>query len=66
MKYVSKSQLAEAAGVSYKTFQRWLVRNDDRLTALGYERSCKLVPPSVVAFICREYDIDEEELRGIA
>ena len=35
MKAMSKSQLAAAAGVSIKTFQRWLVRHSEELALLG-------------------------------
>ena len=62
MKYASKSQLAEAAGVSYKTFQRWIKRNEQRLLPLGYIPSSRLLSPALVRFICAEYDIDLDEL----
>lgn len=61
MKYVSKSMLAQAAGVSYRTFQRWLHQNRERLIEQGFSPTSKLVTPRVAEFICREYGIDLDD-----
>lgn len=62
MKYISKAELAMAAGVSYRTFQRWLKQNRERLVPLGYSPTSKLVTPRIAQFICHEYGIDEAEI----
>ena len=58
MKAMSKSQLAAAAGVSIKTFQRWLVRHSEELAMLGVKPCDKLLPPVAVKFIVEQYCID--------
>ena len=58
MKAMSKSQLAAAAGVSIKTFQRWLVRHSEELAMLGVKPRDKLLPPVAVKFIVEQYCID--------
>ena len=58
MKAMSKSQLAAAAGVSIKTFQRWLVRHSEELALLGVKPLDKLLPPVAVKFIVEQYCID--------
>ena len=42
MKSMSKAQLAEAAGVNMRTFQRWLSRHKDELVVLGVRPRNKL------------------------
>ena len=66
MKRYSKSQLAEAAGVSYSTFARWLKANEHKLIEIGYQPSARLLSPRLTDFICAEYGIDEEDLRLVA
>ena len=55
---MSKSQLAAAAGVSIKTFQRWLVRHSEELALLGGKPRDKVLPPVAVKFIVEQYCID--------
>ena len=55
---MSKSQLATAAGVSIKTFQRWLVLHSEELALLGVKPRDKLLPPVAVKFIVEQYCID--------
>lgn len=55
---MSKSQLAAAAGVSIKTFQRWLVRHSEELALLGVKPRDKLLPPVAVKIIVEQYCID--------
>jgi len=50
--------MAEAAGVNYKTFQRWMQAHRDELAHLGVCRTSKLLPPKAVRWICNEYGID--------
>ena len=58
MKAMSKSQLAAAAGVSMRTFQRWLVRHSEELALLGVKPRDKLLPPGAVKFVVEQYCID--------
>ena len=58
MKSAYKYELAEAAGVSYTTFYRWLSSNRDTLASFGVKPKTKLLPPRAVEWICREYGID--------
>ena len=58
MKTAYKFELAEAAGVSYRTFQRWLAEKKAELARLGARPRQQLLPPRAVEWICREYGID--------
>ncbi len=62
MKSYYKYELARAAGVSCKTFQRWLSQNTQTLSEMGVASRTKLLPPKVVKWICDQYGIDEDEL----
>ena len=58
MKSMSMAQLAEAAGVNMRTFQRWLSRHKDELVVLGVRPRDKLLPPVAVKYIAEQYGID--------
>ena len=58
MKSYYKFELADAAGVNYRTFQRWLSRNKEKMAELGVSPRKKILPPRAVEWICREYGID--------
>ena len=58
MKSAYKFELANAAGVGYRTFQRWLSENRSKLAELGARPRQQLLPPKAVEWICREYGID--------
>ena len=58
MKSAYKYELADAAGVNYRTFQRWLQGHQDELEGKGVKRSSKLLPPKAVSWICQQYGID--------
>ena len=58
MKSVYKYELAEAAGVSSRTFRRWLSSNRDALASFGVNATTKILPPRAVEWICRQYGID--------
>lgn len=45
MKYISKKEFAERAGVSKRTFGRWMAQHDAELRRLGVEKHDKLVSP---------------------
>ncbi len=51
MKAMSKQQLADRAGVSLKTLNRWLQPYRDELAAMGYNPSMRVLPPRIVKFI---------------
>ena len=53
-----KYELANAAGVSDRTFRRWLSENTEPLSRLGVKPTTKMLPPRAVEWICREYGID--------
>ena len=58
MRSYSKTQLAEAAGVSVATFRRWLKTDEAYLHSQGIQASAKLLPPPVVRYLCEKYCID--------
>lgn len=53
-----KSELAHAAGVSMRTFSRWLSNNEEELAHLGVTKQMRLLPPIAVRRICELYGID--------
>ena len=62
MKSYLKSEIARAAGVSYRTFQRWLQQQSEQLSLLGVMPRTQLIPARAAQWICGQYGIDEEEL----
>ena len=62
MKSYFKYELARAAGVSNRTFGRWLRSQNEALAQWGVTPQQKLLPPVAVLWICRQYGIDEGEL----
>ena len=62
MKSAYKNELAEAAGVSYTTFYRWLAGNRETLATFGVKPSAKMLPPKAVKWVCDKYGIDYAEV----
>ena len=62
MRSYFKSELARAAGVSYRTFQRWLQQNCAILSEMGVMPRTQLIPARAAHWICGQYGIDEGEL----
>ena len=62
MKSYYKYELAEAAGVSTRTFGRWLSRQSETLAKWGITPRTQMLPPVAVKWICGQYGIDEGEL----
>ena len=62
MKSYFKYELARAAGVSMRTFSRWLSQNTSFLAELGVMPTAKLIPARAAQWICSRYGIDEGEL----
>ena len=58
MKSMLKSELAAAAGVSGKTFRRWLLTDEKFLCEKGVKPKTKMLPPNVVKYLIEKYCID--------
>ena len=57
-KFISKKQLAELAGVSPRTFTRYLASRRHILEAMGVLPNARLLPPQAVKYVCEDYYID--------
>ena len=57
-KFISKKQLAELAGVSPRTFTRYLATRRHILDAMGISPKARLLPPQAVKYVCEDYCID--------
>ena len=55
---MSKSELAQAAGISVDTLVRWLEPHRQQLETLGMQPKMRVLPPRVVAFIVETFCID--------
>ena len=58
MKAMYKSELAELAGVSPRTFRRYLQTRRSVLNAMGISPRTRKLPPKAVRYICDDYCID--------
>jgi hypothetical protein len=58
MKAMYKSELARLAGVSPRTFRRYLATRRAVLEEMGIGPMKQKLPPKVVEFICDDYCID--------
>lgn len=54
----SKSELADIAGTTTKTFSKWLKPFRAELRRMGVSDRTKLLPPQAVQFICEHLAID--------
>ncbi len=61
MKSKSKSEIADAAGVSQKTLARGIGGHREKLRAMGVSPSQRILPPRAVEYVCRELGIHEED-----
>ena len=57
-KFVSKKLLAELAGVSARTFSRYISSRRHILDAMGVKPKARLLPPQAVKYVCEDYCID--------
>lgn len=57
-KFISKKTLAELAGVSPRTFRRYLQTRRHILDAMGITPKTQKLPPRAVRYICEDYCID--------
>ena len=58
MRAMSKSELANAAGVSRDTFRRWLQTDADYLAQQHVKPTAKVLPPQVVSYLIDKYCIE--------
>ena len=58
MKAMYKSELAKLAGVSPRTFRRYLATRRPILTAMGVSPFARKLPPPAVRYISEDYCID--------
>ena len=61
MKAMSKSELADAAGVSLETLRKWCAPYQQQFDAMGLKRSARVLPPRAVKFLAEKYCIDLDE-----
>ena len=57
-KFISKKELARLAGVSERTFCRYIRSRRHILEAMGVLHNASLLPPQAVKYICEDYCID--------
>ena len=55
---MTKSELAQAAGISVDTLVRWLKPHRRQLEALGLQPNMRVLPPRVVTYIVETFCID--------
>ena len=60
-RFISKKELARLAGVSSRTFCRYLASRRHILDAMGVLPNARLLPPKAVKYICEDYCIDLPE-----
>ena len=55
-----KRKLAQHAGVSSRTFSRWLQKHRTQLEELGVKPNDRILPPQAVKYLCETFWIDIE------
>lgn len=58
MKSMTKQKLADKAGVSLNTLNRWCKPYKKELEAMGLQPKARLLPPAIVKFIAEKLCID--------
>ena len=58
MKAMTKQKLADKAGVSLNTLNRWCKPFKSELEAMGLPKKARMLPPSVVKYIAEKFCID--------
>lgn len=56
-----KSELAKLAGVSTRTFSRYLATRREILASMGVSVKAQMLPPKAVKYVCEDYCIDLPE-----
>ena len=59
MKSKSKSEIAQAAGISTELLRRWMMVHRREIGAMGVKSTRQVLPPKVVRYMCRELGIDD-------
>ena len=57
-RFYSKGELARLAGVSPRTFRRYLASRRAALEAMGISYRAQKLPPQAVKYLCEDYCID--------
>ena len=57
-RFINKRTLAQLAGVSPRTFQRYLQSRRHVLEAMGIAPQAQKLPPIAVQYVCEDYCID--------
>ena len=58
MKAMTKSELADCAGVTVKTLMSWCVPYSRQLSDMGMAPKAKVLPPHIVSFLAEKLCID--------
>ena len=58
MKAMTKQKLADKAGVSLNTLNKWCKPLKAELEAMGLQPNTRLLPPVVIKFIAEKFCID--------
>ena len=58
MKAMTRQQMADRAGVSVRTFNRWCKLHQDELYILGMRPHMRVLTPRIVAFLAENMCID--------
>ena len=61
MKSKTKSEIAQAAGISPELLRRWMMEHRNVIGAMGVKPTRRLLPPKVVRYMCRELGIEDED-----
>ena len=61
MKSKTKSEIAQAAGISTEVLRRWMMEHRRDISAMGVRPTRRLLPPKVVHYMCRELGLDDED-----
>ena len=56
--FINKSVLAKMAGVSTRTFRRYLAKRRPVLESMGISAKAQKLPPQAVRYLCEDYCID--------
>lgn len=54
----TRKELAQAAGVSVKTINRWLASVEKELRERGYTKCTRVLNPSITQFVCNHFNIE--------
>ena len=59
-RFISKKELARLAGVSSRTFCRYLASRRHILDAMGVLPNARLLPPKAVKYICEDQQVTDK------